>query len=452
MKLAHEDRPRHAVRLPAAGRREPARPLPVREPAPARPRRPDHDQQPRPPAGLGGRRHPHRQGLLVPTNGSVGTLTVSPRFLVAGRTRCWIASSSTCSTSTSRSCRSCRSSSCGESTSVNVATFHAYGGFSPAYEFGSAGCCGRRPGGSTAGSRSARRRATSSTASSPATTRSSPTASTSTASSAPCRSRAGRTARRTSCSSAGSRTRKGLLDLLKAYRILRKTGCDCRLLVVGGGPQEREARRYVLTRRLRASSSWAGSATTRRPQLFKTADVYVLAGDRPRVVRDRAARGDGRRDADRVQRHPRLQGRRPARREALLVPPRKPKAIAGALAKLLGDDGAASAMAQSGLERAQEFSWERVTAKVDDYYGFVIRRLAAAGPAAGGLPRRRPAVAAACRVILGLVRRRAAPSGASAGALSRAGHRRFATPHPGRRSAMRDRATTTRCSRRRSRP
>jgi hypothetical protein len=36
-------------------------------------------------------------------------------------------------------------------------------------------------------------------------------------------------------------------------------------------------------------------------------------------------------------------------------------------------------MGESGLERAEEFSWERVTAKVDDYYGFVIRRLAAQG-------------------------------------------------------------------------
>jgi hypothetical protein len=36
-------------------------------------------------------------------------------------------------------------------------------------------------------------------------------------------------------------------------------------------------------------------------------------------------------------------------------------------------------MSESSMERASEFSWERVTAKVDDYYGFVIRRLAAAG-------------------------------------------------------------------------
>jgi hypothetical protein len=36
-------------------------------------------------------------------------------------------------------------------------------------------------------------------------------------------------------------------------------------------------------------------------------------------------------------------------------------------------------MAAAGRERAEEFSWPRVTAKVDDFYGVVIRRLAARG-------------------------------------------------------------------------
>jgi hypothetical protein len=36
-------------------------------------------------------------------------------------------------------------------------------------------------------------------------------------------------------------------------------------------------------------------------------------------------------------------------------------------------------MSAAGRRRAEEFSWPRVTAKVDDYYGFVIRRLAQAG-------------------------------------------------------------------------
>ena len=36
-------------------------------------------------------------------------------------------------------------------------------------------------------------------------------------------------------------------------------------------------------------------------------------------------------------------------------------------------------MSAAGRARAEQFSWPRVTAKVDDYYGFVIRRLAATG-------------------------------------------------------------------------
>ena len=65
--------------------------------------------------------------------------------------------------------------------------------------------------------------------------------------------------------------------------------------------------------------------------------------------------------------------------EALLVQPRDHKEIAGAIAKLLRDRELAEAMSAAGLRRAEEFSWPRVTAKVDDYYGFVIRRLAASG-------------------------------------------------------------------------
>ncbi len=66
-------------------------------------------------------------------------------------------------------------------------------------------------------------------------------------------------------------------------------------------------------------------------------------------------------------------------REALLVPPREPKEIAAAVGRLLRDDELRAEMGRAGVARAQEFSWERVTRKVDDYYGLVIRRLAAHG-------------------------------------------------------------------------
>jgi glycosyltransferase involved in cell wall biosynthesis len=66
-------------------------------------------------------------------------------------------------------------------------------------------------------------------------------------------------------------------------------------------------------------------------------------------------------------------------REGLLVPPREPKELAGAIARLLRDDELRADMGRAGAARAQGFSWERVTAKVDDYYSMVIRRLAARG-------------------------------------------------------------------------
>jgi phosphatidylinositol alpha-mannosyltransferase len=173
--------------------------------------------------------------------------------------------------------------------------------------------------------------------------------------------------------------RKGLLELLKAYRLLRRTGVDARLLVVGAGPQEREARRYVATRNLGGVHFLGRVTDDERNQLFKTADVFcspatgresfgivlleAMAAGAPIVASDiHGYKGVVRRG-----------------REALLVPPKDHKELAVALGRLVQDRELAGAMSAAGPVRAEEFSWPRVTAKVDDYYGFVIRRLAAAG-------------------------------------------------------------------------
>jgi phosphatidylinositol alpha-mannosyltransferase len=66
-------------------------------------------------------------------------------------------------------------------------------------------------------------------------------------------------------------------------------------------------------------------------------------------------------------------------REGLLVPPHEPKELALAISRLLSDPDLRAQMGAAGRERAEAFSWPRVTAKVEDYYGFVIRRLAASG-------------------------------------------------------------------------
>ncbi len=178
--------------------------------------------------------------------------------------------------------------------------------------------------------------------------------------------------------------RKGLLDLLKAHRILRKTGTVSRLLVVGSGPQEREARRYVATRGLQGVEFLGRVTDAEKAQLFRTADVYAspatggesfgivlleaMAAGTPVVCSDiHGYKGVVRRD-----------------REGLLVPPRRPRELAVAIDRLLRDDVLRTQMGEAGRARAEDFSWPRVTARVEDYYGFVIRRLAAGGSLPSG--------------------------------------------------------------------
>jgi phosphatidylinositol alpha-mannosyltransferase len=178
--------------------------------------------------------------------------------------------------------------------------------------------------------------------------------------------------------------RKGLLELLKAFRILRKAGCDCRLLVVGSGPLGKEVRRYVATRRLRGVEFLGRVSDEEKAQLFRTADVYVspaTGGESFGIVLLEAMAAGTAIVASDIHGYKGVVRRG---REGLLVPPREPKAIAAAVARLLRDDELRTAMGQAGRERADEFSWERVTAKVDDFYGVIIRRLAARGELPSG--------------------------------------------------------------------
>jgi phosphatidylinositol alpha-mannosyltransferase len=173
--------------------------------------------------------------------------------------------------------------------------------------------------------------------------------------------------------------RKGLLDMLRAFRLVRQAGVECRLLIVGSGPQEREARRYVATRRLQDVEFLGRVGDSVKDQLFRSADIYVspatgresfgivlleaMAAGVPIVASDiHGYKGVVRRGE-----------------QGLLTPPREPQAVADAIVRLLADPSLRARMAASGIERARQMSWESVAARVDDYYGFVVRRLAGRG-------------------------------------------------------------------------
>ena len=322
------------------------------------------------------------KGFSMPVNGSVGTITLSPRFVSQVRAMLereqfdllhfhepFVPFLSPIILRLS--------------TSVNIATFHAYGGFSPSYEFGSKVMKGEaaRLHGRIAVSGAAKhfidryfpgeykvipngvdverfRRAV-------------PLA-------------RWQDGTHNILFVGRFEPRKGLLELLKAYRILRKAGCECRLLVVGTGPLGKEARRYVATRRLRGVELLGRVTDEEKAQLYRTADVYVspaTGGESFGIVLLEAMAAGAPIVASDIHGYKGVVRRG---REALLVPPREPKDLAGAIARLLRDADLRAEMSAAGVERAQEFSWERVTRKVDDFYGVIIRRLAARGDLPAG--------------------------------------------------------------------
>jgi phosphatidyl-myo-inositol alpha-mannosyltransferase len=186
-------------------------------------------------------------------------------------------------------------------------------------------------------------------------------------------------------------SRKGLMYLLKAYRVLRKRGYDCRLLVAGSGPQEREARRYIATRRLQGVELLGRISDEDKARYFATADVYVspatgqesfgivlleaMAAGAPIVCSDiHGYKGVVRRGE-----------------QALLVPPRDVKALVDAIARVLDDADLRARMSRAGRERAIQFGWENITAKVEDYYHFVMRRQQAQGALPAHVDRSVPA-------------------------------------------------------------
>jgi phosphatidylinositol alpha-mannosyltransferase len=173
--------------------------------------------------------------------------------------------------------------------------------------------------------------------------------------------------------------RKGLIHLLRAFRKLQRDGVRARLLLVGTGPGEREARRYVLTRQLDYVEFLGRVSEAQKAQLFKTADIYVspatgresfgivlleaMSAGAPIICSDiHGYRGVVRRE-----------------RDGILVEPGNADALAASIRRLIDDPALRAQLSRAGEERAQLFTWERVGQAVEEYYGFVIRRLAEQG-------------------------------------------------------------------------
>jgi phosphatidylinositol alpha-mannosyltransferase len=173
--------------------------------------------------------------------------------------------------------------------------------------------------------------------------------------------------------------RKGLIHLLKAYHRLRKRRVDARLLVIGAGPKLREYRRFVGLRQIRDVEFLTRVSDARKARYLASADIFCVPSTGQEsfgiVLLEAMAAGvpivasDIHGYKNVLQRD--IQG--------LLVEPRNHRALAAALYALARDPELRHQMGEAGRRRAPEYSWPRVTERVVDYYHEVRDRVLAAG-------------------------------------------------------------------------
>jgi phosphatidyl-myo-inositol alpha-mannosyltransferase len=162
--------------------------------------------------------------------------------------------------------------------------------------------------------------------------------------------------------------RKGLIHLLKGYHRLRKRHVDARLLVAGTGSKEREYRRFVGLRGIR-DVEWLGRVSDEeKVRYFASADIYCAPNTGQEsfgiVLLEAMAAGVPIVASD-IHGFKRVVERNV---QGILVEPRNPRAIAAALYALARDPDLRHEMGEAGRLRAPEFSWDRVTERIVDFY------------------------------------------------------------------------------------
>ncbi len=171
--------------------------------------------------------------------------------------------------------------------------------------------------------------------------------------------------------------RKGLIHLLRAYHRLRKRHVDARLLIVGSGPKQREYERFIGLRQIRDVEFLGRVSDDAKARYFASADIFCAPATGQEsfgiVLLEAMAAGvpivasDIHGYKNVVQRG--VQG--------LLVEPKNHRALAAALYRLSNDAELRHRMGEEGRAKAPEYSWDQVSEQISDFYREIRREAAA---------------------------------------------------------------------------
>lgn len=166
--------------------------------------------------------------------------------------------------------------------------------------------------------------------------------------------------------------RKGALYLVRAYAKLKQRYPETRLIVVGRGPQLGDLREFVHREQVRDVLFAGRVSDVDKARFYKTADVFCAPSTGQEsfgvVLLEAMAAGTAAVASD-IHGYKKVVQRNVS---GLLVEPRDADALCSALERLVNEPSLRTQLGAAGSIRAREFDWSHVTDRLLGFYDEVI--------------------------------------------------------------------------------
>ncbi len=168
--------------------------------------------------------------------------------------------------------------------------------------------------------------------------------------------------------------RKGLIYLLKAFKILNQKFSNLRLIIVGHGVLKEKCKKYVKENNLKEVCFEGRKKVEEVPPYYVSSDIFVgpsIFGESFGIVLLEAM-------ASKVPviafANHGYKGLLKNKKGGILVPPKDYKGLAKQLEILIKDESLRKRMGEMGLKETQEYSWDQIANRVLDFYQLCAKK------------------------------------------------------------------------------
>ena len=169
--------------------------------------------------------------------------------------------------------------------------------------------------------------------------------------------------------------RKGLIYLLKAFKILTRKFSNLRLIIVGEGELKEYCQNYVKANNLKEVCFEGQVAGPKLPSYYRTCDIYcspAIYGESFGIVLIEAMASSVPVVAFANEGYKRVLEKGKGKR--FLVRPKDYKTLAKKLEILIKNPKLRKEMGEWGQKEAQKYSWSRIADQVLDFYQFCLKQ------------------------------------------------------------------------------